>query len=77
MRFYVIATILIIVGLGEIACKGTLEQNSTPLSYIYDVSSALLVGGALSLLFGIFQERNRANNWKCYCHRSPVEFPQT
>ncbi len=57
MRIYVIASILIILGLGAIAYKGTLEPNSALLPYISDVSSALLVGGLLSLLFRVFQDK--------------------
>ena len=57
MRIYVIASILIILGLGAIAYKGTLASNSALLPYISDVSSALLVGGLLSLLFRIFQDK--------------------
>lgn len=62
MRFYVIASVLIILGLSAIAYKGTLEQTSALLPYISDVSSALLVGGLLSLLFRIFQDKESESN---------------
>lgn len=57
MRAYIIASILIIVGLASIAFKGTLEPANWLLPYLNDFSSALLVGGILSLLFKIFQDK--------------------
>lgn len=58
MRLYVIASILIILGLIVIAYKGTLPAEDWKLPYLNDLSSALLVAGLLSLLFRIFQDRH-------------------
>lgn len=57
MRAYIIASILIILGLSSIAYKGSLEVGNWMIPYLGDVSSALLVGGLLSLLFKIFQDK--------------------
>jgi len=57
MRAYIIASVLIILGLASIAYKGTLPSTNSFLPYLNDFSSALLVGGILSLLFKIFQDR--------------------
>lgn len=57
MRTYVIASILIILGLASIAYKGNLQPGDALLPYLSDVSSALLVGGLLSLLFKLFQDK--------------------
>lgn len=57
MRTYIIASILIILGLASIAYKGTLQTGDALLPYLSEVSSALLVGGLLSLLFKIFQDK--------------------
>ncbi len=61
MRVYIIASILIILGLLAIAYKGTLDGTHWFVPYLADVSSALLVGGLLSLLFKIFQDREAEN----------------
>ncbi len=57
MRQYVIASVLIILALVAIAYKAALPPGSWQLPYLNDFSSALLVGGLLSILFKIFQER--------------------
>ncbi len=57
MRQYVIASVLIILGLIAIAYKATLPNTAWQAPYLSDFSSALLVGGLLSLLFKIFQEK--------------------
>lgn len=57
MRFYVIASVMIIIGLICIAYGGSLDVDAWQKPYISDLSSALLVGGLLSLLFKIFQEK--------------------
>lgn len=57
MRQYVIASVLIILGLIAIAYKASLPTEAWQLSYLSDLSSALLVGGLLSLLFKIFQDK--------------------
>jgi hypothetical protein len=57
MRIYVIASVLIILGLMAIAYKGSLPVGDWQLPYLNDLSSALLVGGLLSLLFRLFQEK--------------------
>lgn len=57
MRIYVIASILIILGLSAISYKGSLSPGDALLPYLSDVSSALLVGGLLSLLFKVFQDK--------------------
>ncbi|QOK20516.1 hypothetical protein IL332_06895 [Aeromonas caviae] len=57
MRHYVIASFLIILGLISIAYKANLAENAWQIPYLSDFSSALLVGGLLSLLFKIVQEK--------------------
>ncbi|SDX22545.1 hypothetical protein [Lysobacter enzymogenes] len=57
MRIYIIASIMIIIGLVVIAYGGALDQTSWQKPYLSEVSSALLVGGLLSLLFKIFQDK--------------------
>lgn len=57
MRIYVIASVLIIFGLIAIAYQSSLPAGSWPLPYVTNLSSALLVGGLISLLFRSFQER--------------------
>ena len=57
MRFYVIASVMIIIGLICIAYGGSLPETAWQKPYLSDLSSALLVGGLLSLLFKIFQEK--------------------
>lgn len=57
MRFYVIASVMIIISLICIAYGGSLANDAWQKPYISDLSSALLVGGLLSLLFKIFQEK--------------------
>ena len=62
MRGYVIASILIIAGLVAIAYKGSLPLGAWQLPYLHDLSSALLVGGLLSLLFKVFQDKESEGN---------------
>lgn len=57
MRVYVIASVMIIISLVCIAYGGSLEAASWQKPYLSELSSALLVGGLLSLLFKIFQDR--------------------
>lgn len=57
MRTYIIASVLIIFGLIAIAYKGSLVVGAWQLPYLNDLSSALLVGGLLSLLFKLFQDK--------------------
>jgi hypothetical protein len=57
MRAYIIASVLIILGLIAIAYKGSLATGAWQLPYLNDLSSALLVGGLLSLLFKLFQDK--------------------
>ena len=61
MRSYVIASILIIVGLISIAYKGTLPPDDWRFPYLTELSSALLVGGLLSVLFKLIQDRESEN----------------
>ena len=61
MRAYVIASVLIILGLIVIACKGLLPVGAWQLPYLNDLSSALLVGGLLSLLFKLFRDKESEN----------------
>jgi len=61
MRGYIIASILIIVGLIAIAYKGTLPATDWKLPYLTELSSALLVGGLLSVLFKLFQDKESEN----------------
>jgi|TARA_R100000501_G_scaffold2927_1_gene6793 hypothetical protein len=62
MRIYVIASVLIILGLTAVAYKGTLPENDSLLPYLNDVSSALLVSGLLGLLFKVFQDKESESN---------------
>lgn len=64
MRVYVIASLMMILGLLAIAYKGTLEEQSKLLPYLNDLSSVLLVGGLLSLLYKVFQDKEYYNNLK-------------
>jgi len=57
MRQYVIASILIIIALVLIAFKASLPTTAWQIPYLSDLNSALLVGGLLSLLFKIFQDK--------------------
>ena len=57
MRIYIIASVLIILGLIAIAYQSSLPTGSWQLPYVTNLSSALLVGGLISLLFRSFQER--------------------
>ena len=56
MRRYVIASIMIILGLGLIVLKANLPENSIWAQIAGDISSAILVSGTISLLFRIFQD---------------------
>jgi hypothetical protein len=62
MRVYVIASLLIILGLGSIAYKGSLQADDWKIPYLAELSSALLVGGLLSLLIKIFQDKESESN---------------
>ena len=57
MRLYVIASVMIIISLICIAYNGSLDPAAWQKPYVSDFSSALLVGGLLSLLFKIFQDK--------------------
>ena len=57
MRVYVIASILIILGLLSIVYKGSLPINDWKVPFLEEFASALLVGGLLSLLFKVFQDK--------------------
>ncbi len=57
MRQYIIASVLIILGLVSMVIKANLPIGAWPISYLSDLTSALLVGGLLSLLFKIFQDK--------------------
>jgi len=58
MRVYIIASILIIMGLISIAVVGGLGPNSKLVPYMDELSSALLVGGLLAMLFKAFAEKD-------------------
>lgn len=62
MRIYVIASVMIILGLISIAYKGSLPVADWKIAYLSELSSALLVGGLLSLLFKIFQDKESESN---------------
>jgi hypothetical protein len=62
MRLHVIASVLIILGLVAIAYKGQLPASSWQVPYLSDLSSALLVGGLISLLFKMFEEKQSDSN---------------
>lgn len=57
MRIYVIASVMIILGLISIAYKGSLPPADWKVAYLGELSSALIVGGLLSLLFKIVQDK--------------------
>lgn len=57
MRAYVIASVFIILGLVAIAYQSTLSPADRLMSYINNLSSALLVSGMLSLLFRLVLDR--------------------
>lgn len=62
MRVYVIASVMIILSLISIAYKGSLPPADWKAPYLQELSSALLVGGLLSLLFKIFQDKESESN---------------
>lgn len=62
MRSYVITSILIILGLLAIAGKGSLPEKHWLIPYLAEISSALLVGGLLSLLFKLIQDKETESN---------------
>jgi hypothetical protein len=62
MRTYVIASVLIILGLISVAYKGSLHPGDWKLPYLTDLSSALFVGGLLSLLFKLFLDKEKEAN---------------
>ena len=57
MRQYIIASILIIIALISMVYKASLPTASLLTPYLSDFNSALLVGGLLSILFKIFQDK--------------------
>lgn len=57
MRQYIIASILIIIALISMVYKASLPTTSLLTPYLSDFNSALLVGGLLSILFKIFQDK--------------------
>lgn len=57
MRLYVIASVMIIIALICIAYGGSLPADAWQKPYLSELSSALLVGGLLSLLFKAFQDK--------------------
>lgn len=57
MRIYVIASLLIITALVSIAYRGNLPPTDWKNPYLAELSSALLVGGILSILFRVFETR--------------------
>jgi hypothetical protein len=56
-KIYVIASVLIILGLLAITYKSSLAVTAWQSPYLNELSSALLVGGILSLLFKLFQDK--------------------
>lgn len=62
MRAYIIASLLIMFGLGTIVYKASLSPNAWQIAYLNELSSALLVGGLLSFLFKIFQDKESESN---------------
>lgn len=62
MRIYVIASVMIILGLVSIAYKGSLPVTDWKVPYLGELASALLVGGLLSLLFKIVQDKESESN---------------
>ena len=57
MRQYIIASILIIIALISMVYKASLPTTSLLTPYLSDFNGALLVGGLLSILFKIFQDK--------------------
>ena len=64
MRQYVIASIMIIVGLLSMFLKGKIPELSLWNQFLGDLSSAVLVSGLLSLLFKIFQDKENQSTLK-------------
>lgn len=64
MRQYVIASILIILGLISMFFKGKIPETSILNQFFGDLSSAILVSGMLSLLFKIFQDKESVTTLK-------------
>ena len=62
MRTYIVSSVLIIFGLVFIAYKGHLPEQDWKVPYLTELGSALLVGGLLSVLFKVFQERQTEAN---------------
>lgn len=56
MRHYIIASVLVIIGLLAMIFTGNIS-NDTVAQFFGDLSSAILVSGLISLLFKIFQDR--------------------
>lgn len=61
MRVYIIASVLIIAGLLSIVLKGYVSSSHWFFPFLNDLSSTLLVGGMISLLFKVFQDRESEN----------------
>lgn len=57
MRLYVIASVMIIIALICIAYGGSLPADAWQKPYLSELSSALLVGGLISLLYKAFQDK--------------------
>jgi len=64
MRQYVIASIMIIVGLLSMFFKGKIPETNLWNQFLGDLSSAVLVSGLLSLLFKIFQDKENESTLK-------------
>jgi hypothetical protein len=58
MKVYAISSALIILALASISWKGTLTTTDWRVPYLSELSSALLVGGLLSVLFRVFEGRD-------------------
>lgn len=63
MRHYIIASVLMIVGLLAMFFRGQIP-NEILVQFLGDLSSAVLVSGSLSLLFKIFQEKESERTLK-------------
>lgn len=64
MRSYIIASILIILGLLSMYFKGYIPEQNLWNQFCGDLSSAVLVSGLLSLLFKIFQDKENNSTLK-------------
>ena len=62
MRTYVISSVLIILGLVCILWQSNLRADHGLRPYLSEISSAILVGGVLSVLYKMFEDKESKND---------------